>query len=349
MTIRSSFILVLTLTIAACGGGGPTGPDGGGPTPTPGSPVAGFVFYDENGNGIPDANEVVRLPSVGIAIGGVNGTTTAGGRYSIPSVPNGAQSGQARTDTLPAYFSATPVNVTVPAAADVPIPARLVLGSGNRPNVYLAFGDSITTGDGSSGGGYPGYLGSQLKGFWGKADVLNDGESGTRSNSGSARLPGDLAYARPAYALILYGTNDWNEPACRNAFPCYTIDSLRDMIQDTKSAGAWPIVATIPPVNPQYTDRSPTERNAWVKSMNDLIRSMAATEKCPVAEVYGDFMKQPSLPPLFSDDKHPNDTGYQIIAQSFFRALTQPLAGTSTTVAAEDAVPVLFAAPRKRH
>ena len=70
---------------------------------------------------------------------------------------------------------------------------------------------------------------------------------------------------------------------------------------------------------------------------------MAASERCPVAEVYGDFMKQPSLPPLYSDDKHPNDTGYQIISQSFFRAITQPLAGTSTTVAAEDAVPVLLA------
>jgi lysophospholipase L1-like esterase len=311
--------------------------------------VAGFVFYDENGNGTPDANEVVRLPSVGVSVGGQNATTAAGGRYSIASVPNGAQTGQARPDTLPAYFSATPVSVAVPAAADVPIPARLVLGSRSRPNVYLAFGDSITDGEGSSGGGYLGYLESQMKSFWGKADVVNDGDPGTRSNAGRSRLPGSLAEIRPAYALILYGTNDWNEPACRNDFPCYTIDSLRAMIQDTKSAGAFPIVATIPPVNPQFADRSPTERNAWVKNMNDLIRPMAATEKTPVADVYADFMKQPSLPPLYSDFLHPNDVGYQIIAQSFFRAITQPLAGTSTTVAAEDAVPVLFAAPRRRH
>jgi lysophospholipase L1-like esterase len=117
------------------------------------------------------------------------------------------------------------------------------------------------------------------------------------------------------------------------------------MIEDTKSAGAWPIVATIPPVNPQYTDHEPTERNAWVKSMNDLVRSMAASEKTPVADVYADFMKQSSLPPLYSDFLHPNDAGYQIIAQAFFRAITQPLAGSAAEV--EDAAPVLFVPPRR--
>jgi lysophospholipase L1-like esterase len=313
----------------------------------PGSPVSGYLFYDENGNGTAESSEIVRLPSVGVAIGGQNATTATGGRFSIASVPNGAQTGQARPDTLPAYFTGAAVNVTVPASGDVPVPARLPIGTRNRPNVYLAFGDSITDGEGSSGGGYLGYLESQMKNFWGKADVVSDGDPGTRSNAGRARLPGSLAEIRPAYALILYGTNDWNEPACRNAFPCYTIDSLRSMIQDTKSAGAWPIVATIPPVNPQYADRNPTERNDWVRRMNDLIRPMAASERVPVAEIYGDFMKQPSLPPLYYDFLHPNDRGYQLISQAFFRAITQPLAGAAAT--ADEAAPALFIPPGHRH
>ena len=41
--------------------------------------------------------------------------------------------------------------------------------------------------------------------------------------------------------------------------------------------------------------------------------------------------------------------GYQIMSQSFFRAITLPLAGSSSTVAAEEAVPVLLASPRRRH
>jgi lysophospholipase L1-like esterase len=348
MSTRASVLLLLAALGTACGGGSPSSPDNGGtPTPVPGSPVTGYLFYDENGNGIADSSEIVRLPSVGVAIGGQNATTATGGRFSIASVPNGAQTGQARPDTLPAYFTGAAVNVTVPATGDVPVPARLPIGTRNRANVYLAFGDSITDGEGSSGGGYLGYLESQMKNFWGKADVVSDGDPGTRSNAGRARLPGSLAEIRPAYALILYGTNDWNEPACRNAFPCYTIDSLRSMIQDTKSAGAWPIVATIPPVNPQYADRNPTERNDWVRRMNDLIRPMAAAERVPVAEIYGDFMKQPSLPPLYFDFLHPNDRGYQLISQTFFRAITQPLAGAAAM--ADDAAPALFIPPGHRH
>lgn len=339
MSTRARALLLLTGFCAACGGS-PTSP-GGGPSPTPappGSPVAGFLFYDENANGIVDGAEVVRLPSVGVAIGGQTGTTTTGGRFSLPNVPNGAQTAQARAETLPAYFTSPATSVSVPASGDVPVSARLTLGTRNRPNVYLAFGDSITFGDGSTDEeGYVDDLRAQLRSFWGRADMVNDGQPGTRSNTGRARMPGSLAQHRPAYALILYGTNDWNEPECRNAFPCYTVDSLRAMVQDTRSAGAHPIVGTIPPVNPSYADRNPTERNDWVRRMNDLIRQMAAQERAQVAEIHGDFLKQPSLPPLFADFLHPNDQGYLVITQAFFRAITQPLPGASAAM--DDAHP----------
>ena len=345
MSTRARLLLLLTVSSAACGGGGPTSP-GGGPsgTPTPpGSPVSGFLFYDENGNGTTDGAESVRLPSVGVSIGGQTGTTTAGGRFSLASVPNGAQSAQARTETLPAYFTATGVSVTVPATGDVALPARLVIGSRNRPNVYLAFGDSITVGEGSTDGeGYVDDLAAQMRTFWGKADIVNAGQSATRSDAGRSRLPGELSRHRPAYALILYGTNDYNDPACRSAFPCFTVEMLRDMVQDTRSAGAHPIVGTIPPVNPQYADRNPTERNDWVRRMNDLIRQMATQERAQVAEIHGDFMRQASLPPLFADFLHPNDAGYQILQQAFFRAITQPLPGAS---AVSYDGPVLFTNP----
>ena len=36
------------------------------------------------------------------------------------------------------------------------------------------------------------------------------------------------------------------------------------------------------------------------------------------------------MPDLFSDDKHPNETGYALIAQVWARAILQPL-GTSTS------------------
>jgi acyl-CoA thioesterase-1 len=331
MQTRVSALFLVAVAAAGCGGG-PTGPDGT-PTPPPGSPVSGFVFYDENGNGAADPSEAVRLPSVGVVVGGVAGTTTAGGRFSLASVPNGAQTAQARPEALPAYFTpGAATSVTVPPPGDVAIPAVLPISGRARANVYLAFGDSITAGDGSyNGSGYPPVLESNLRAFWGKATIDGDGQPGTKSNKGAGRLASSLGYAHPAYVLILYGTNDWNDAQCRDAFPCYTVDSLRSMVDQTRGSGAFPVLGTIPPVNPDYTDREAAQRNDWVKRMNDEIRAMARQENVAVAEIHGAFLNQPSLPPLFADFVHPNDAGYQLISRAFFAAITNPVSASASS------------------
>jgi lysophospholipase L1-like esterase len=325
-------VLILVAVAAAGCGGGPTGPDGH-PTPPPSSPVSGFVFYDENGNGTADPAEAVRLPSVGVVVGGVTGTTTAGGRFSLASVPDGTQTAQARPEALPAYFTpGAAASVTVPPPGDVAIPAVLPISGRARANVYLAFGDSITAGDGSSSGsGYPDELEANLRAFWGKATIERDGQPGTKSNKGAGRLASSLGYVHPAYVLILYGTNDWNDAECRDAFPCYTVDSLRSMVGQTRGTGGFPVLGTIPPVNPDYTDRQAAQRNDWVKRMNDEIRAMAGQENVAVAEIHGEFLKQPSLPPLFADFVHPNDAGYQLISRAFFAAITNPISASASS------------------
>jgi len=333
MSPRLPTLIALSALAVACGGGstGPTGP-GSSPAPVPGSPVSGFVFYDENGNGVADPAETVRLPSVGVTVGGISGSTATGGRFSLPSVPNGAQAAQARPDALPPYFTpGAPLSVGVPANGDVAVPAVLALGSRAKPNVYLAFGDSITWGQGSiDGSGYVDILQADLRAYWGKAGVTRDGVPGTKSNKGESRLGTSLSTHRPAYLLILYGTNDWNEPECRSEFPCFTVTALRSMVLQARDAGAFPVVGTIPPVNPAYADREWAERNDWVRRMNDLVRAMAKQERAPVAEIHGDFLKQPSLPPLFDDFLHPNDVGYRVIARSFFDAITKPASASGS-------------------
>ncbi len=323
---------LILVAAAAAGCSSPSGPDAT-PTPVPGSPVSGFVFYDENGNGAADPSETVRLPSVGVVVGGVTGSTTAGGRFSLASVPNGSQTAQARPEAVPAYFGpGTAVGVTVPPAGDVAVPAVLGIGGRARANVYLAFGDSITSGDGSSDrSGYPDELEADLRAFWGKATIERDGEPGTKSNKGATRLGASLGYVRPAYVLVLYGTNDWNDAECRDAFPCYTIDSLRSMIHRTRDSGGFPVVGTIPPVNPAYADRRPDERNDWVKRMNDEVRAMARQENVAIAEIHGEFLKQPSLPPLFADYLHPNDAGYRLVSRAFFAAITSPISASRSS------------------
>ena len=177
--------------------------------------MSGFVFYDENGNSAADPAETVRLPGVGVVIGGASASTVAGGRFAISSIPNGAQAAQAEPGQgLPAYFTpGAPLTVAVPPSGEVAVPAVLADRQPQPgPNVYLAFGDSITFGDGSSdGSGYRDELQADLRAYWGKADVANDGVPGTKSNKGESRAGASLATRRPAYLLILYGTNDWND------------------------------------------------------------------------------------------------------------------------------------------
>jgi lysophospholipase L1-like esterase len=337
VNFRGSLLIPFALALVgvACGGGGsPTGATPQ-PTPTPGTPVSGFVFYDENGNGVLDAGEDVRLPGVTVMIGGQAAVSTAGGQFTVKSVPSGAQTAQARADSLPAYFlPGAPVGVQVPQVSGfLAVPAVLPIGT-NRANRYMAFGDSISAGEGSSdGAGYRSWLEAGLDAYWGgRAETRDEGQPATRSDAGAGRIGGVLAQVRPAYTLILYGTNDWNELECKDDFPCFTIDSLRSMIQQTKDANSVPVIATIIPVNTAYADKSPPERQDWVKNMNDLIRPLAKQEGAILADLFAVMFKQPDLASLFTDHIHPNDRGYAIMGQEWTRAITA--AGGASTAAA---------------
>jgi lysophospholipase L1-like esterase len=330
---RVALILGLSGLLASCGTSGPpTGPPT--PTPTPGTPVTGVVFYDENANGVLDPNELVRLPGVMVQIGGSTAHSNAGGVVTVASVPSGAQSASLGPDGLPAYFTAgaqVPVTAPQPAGSSLYIPATLATG-GNRPRNYMAFGDSITSGDGSKdGSGYRNYLAGNLASYWGGShNVINEGVPGTTSNKGESRMGPSLSRDRPAYTLLLYGTNDWND--CRGHAPadCYTIDSLRSMIIQAREVNSFPILATVPPVNPAFADKSAAERNDWVTQQNVLIVALAKEQRVQLADIYGAFKNVSNLPSIFSDDKHPNEAGYVLMAQVWFKAITQPL-GASTS------------------
>jgi acyl-CoA thioesterase I len=293
-------------------------------------PVSGLVFYDENANGVRDDGEHVLLPRVGVTIGGRTGHSDGEGRFTIPDAPAGTRAATVEAPTLPAFFQmgrGTSVAVPPPNGFILAVPVALPIQS-NHPNVYMAFGDSITQGDGSRGRrGYRDDLARQLRGYWGAAEVMNEGDSATRSSDGAARLGASLAAVRPAYALILYGTNDWNSFVCRHVAECFTLPSLRTMIREARAAGTVPVVGTLLPVNPASRDPLAAARNAWVIETNSLLRPLVRQEGAVLADVHTAFMDEAgsNLPALFTDHVHPNDRGYGIIADEFFRAITRPV------------------------
>lgn len=325
----------LALLAGSCGGGSgsPTGP-GGGPTPPPGNDVVVVVFYDQDGDGTLGANEAARLGGVTVEAGGRSGRAAAGtGRAVVQGVPNGTYTAAIRAFTLPPYYVPEPgVTVTAPqpAGQEARLATTLPIG-GNRPNTYMAFGDSISVGEGSSDGmGYRGRLQSLLEGQFARAEVLNRGDDATRTGEGAERIGRGLRQLTPAYTLIQYGTNDYNDLDCRTDFPCFTISSLQTIIRACKEARSLPVLATILPPNPALES---SERSDWVVRMNQEIRALASEEGVVLADLHADFMAERDLPSLFSDHVHPNDKGYAIIADVFFKAIAGPAAASSSSSA----------------
>jgi lysophospholipase L1-like esterase len=132
----------------------------------------------------------------------------------------------------------------------------------------------------------------------------------------------------PAYTLIMYGTNDWNTIQCQKGAPCDTIDEMREIIRQVKEFGSLPVLSTIIPANPA---RQPQERNDWVRAQNGYLQDLARSEGIPLADPARLFFAHSDLPSLFADAVHPNDAGYELIAQAFFEGITGP---RSTTVGA---------------
>lgn len=278
------------------------------------------MFYDQNHDGRLDRDEDVRVAGATVEIAGRTALSGgAQGRAVVAGVPAGPQEVVAPAEGLPPFFVAEPRSIAVPIAADVNLPVTLPIGR-NRPNHYMAVGDSITVGDGSSGGdGYPGRLESQLARHFGEAFVVNRGVTATDTKEGLRLIRDQLHAERPAYTLIHYGTNDWLH--CAGQIPCYTVENLRRMVVAVRGPQSLPCLATIIPSNPKL---NPNGRNNWIHNIDALIRGMAAAEGAVLVDLETAFLREPDLSALFSDHVHPNDRGYKIIADEFFRAISRP-------------------------
>jgi lysophospholipase L1-like esterase len=283
--------------------------------------VGVVVFHDEDGDGRLDADETARVPGVEVRVGTGAAATAAGSGRALVMAPGGAQTVTVDPATLPPFFTpGAPVPVQVPATADVTFPLGLPIGD-NRPGVYLAYGDSLTLGEGSSdGAGYVNRLESMLQAHFGSASLFREGRQGRITESGVRFIEDAVNRHRPAYTLIMMGTNDWNLPSCQDRVPCEALDNLREMVRLTRGQRSLPVLATIPPVNPAIN----AGRNDWVSRMNGLLRTMAAQEGAALADVYAAFQQKEDLPSLFTDQVHPNDAGYQVIAQAFFDGISRP-------------------------
>ncbi|MFC2156982.1 GDSL-type esterase/lipase family protein [Acidobacteriota bacterium] len=183
------------------------------------------------------------------------------------------------------------------------------------PHRYTGFGDSITYGVESRrwfpDKGYVPRLELLINNTIPSAQVLNRGIPGEDTIGGLARLESVLTNDRSIIALIMEGTNDMTGgiPVDIGAF------NLEEMVKICFKLGVYPIIATIIPRSDFLWD---TEIRDLTIELNDLIRQLASKYSIPLVDMYEEFINHPEgHEALFGDGAHPNEAGYQLIAESW--------------------------------
>ncbi len=166
--------------------------------------------------------------------------------------------------------------------------------------VILAFGDSLTAGNGvSAGQSYP----EQLSGLLNRT-VINAGISGEESGQGRERLAALLDQHRPQILLLCHGGND----LLRKRPLSQLEDNLRTMIAMARERGIEVILLGVP-------------APGIFLSAHELYGEVAtSTSTLFIEDVIADVLQYPGLK---SDAVHPNGQGYAQIATEIRDALEE--------------------------
>ena len=186
----------------------------------------------------------------------------------------------------------------------------------------LAFGDSITSGVGTPFGGYTYYLENVLDTQEGSTVVINAGEGAELTSEGLERFESTLTKWNDLQTvLLLEGTNDVTDLS--GAGPLESIvGHLRDMIHIARDDHGLQLVlgTLLPRVDSIGDQESPTTNELVV-----AIRDLAVEEDVLLADHYQYFVEMEQWENYFLDTLHPNDQGYQALADSWVQGALESL------------------------
>ncbi len=262
-----------------------------------------------------------------------------------PSIEEGSETDASQTEQ-PAPLEDNSPAVSLPPAAP------LLAG----PVHMVALGDSLTQGDGDdSGRGYPGRLLEMVNAVRPDSTLSNFGQSGWSSDAlinGDQGLESQLTRAvselqdvtsqgKAALALVWIGSNDlWylyefggdiddaGDASDAQRFEA-NIDTILSQLRGT---GAQVVIALLDDQSKRpialkgeaFVAITPDEMNrmsAHVDVYNQIIRDKAAQYGALTVDFYStDIFTNPVT--LYDDGNHPNQAGYDIIAQKWFDAIS---------------------------
>ncbi len=152
--------------------------------------------------------------------------------------------------------------------------------------------------------------------------VQNAGVPGEDAFDGQFRLPGTLTAAHDLMVL-LQGVNDTVTGFSTSEIAA----TLTNMVRTAKNAGKLVILCTLTPVFVGDTGIFKSDPVA-VAALNAVIPGIAASEGAILVDVEAAFGNNSAL--MSPDGLHPNDLGYQVMAQAVFNAIVANFEITTT-------------------
>ncbi len=189
---------------------------------------------------------------------------------------------------------------------------------------YIAFGNSITYGylnrQPAPEKGYVPRLENLLDSNLEDSEVVNRGVPAEKTFEGLSRIDSVIQQDKALYILLMEGTNDIihiNISVETSKF------NLEQMIKKCIQFKMFPFIATIIPRNDMfwyfkfYRDK--------IFKLNDYIRQLATDYSILLADQFEAFYEYPEedggWKSLLSDENHPNEKGYQLMAETWFNKI----------------------------
>jgi lysophospholipase L1-like esterase len=227
---------------------------------------------------------------------------------------------------------------------------------------YVTMGDSVTWGVGGNtitsndgrdnGSGYEPLLNNQLTPFKNyPQEVANEGVPGTTSAEGLELMPSILnRHPGSQIILLMYGMNDaapWLPvPSGEglnpgdSGYPGSYKANMQQIINNLNAAGREVVLGKVNVALANCADNVPTDpgycppysppigngaRNVLIQQYNEVINELVANTANNITVTPPDFYSYflTNYQTQYSDNIHPNATGYQSMANLWFQALTQ--------------------------
>lgn len=213
------------------------------------------------------------------------------------------------------------VNLNAPPAVFDPIPDKIlqIQSPHLEASTFIAFGDSITYGSMNGpfqGKGYPPRLQELLDDDFQDPVVLNCGIPGETTWEAVSRIHSVINTNLGLFLLLMEGTNDVSTLSYSMETTAF---NLRQILNTSLDAGMFPLISTI---IPRAGSRWTAIYQQRTNDLNSRIAALATEIHVMPVNNYSAFISFPAESGghealISSDDLHPNDLGYQVMAETW--------------------------------